>query len=221
LWDGTKAVEQARRATEVLRNAGTIILAIDNAQDIPELRGHKGVRQVGSYIRDLVDKCHLVVVMLGTEDAKVVVQSNNQLRKRIPGALHLGAYDVTTKEGLAKFLRMVHLFDENLPLAECSGLAKGQVGKALAFASNGTIGCLADLLVLAIGICVRDGREKISLADLDKAYKLHFLGYADVVNPFVPGFNEWRRLDRPGEPHFVMVEEPPRSRRKGAASASQ
>ncbi|MDM0053985.1 TniB family NTP-binding protein [Variovorax sp. J22R115] len=207
LWDGKDANKQADRAEHLLSKVQTVVIGVDNAQDIPEQRKFRGVKQVGSYMRDLVERCKVVLLMVGTDDSRVVVQSNQQLRRRVPGFLPLGPYDILSKDGLSKFLRMAHMFDENLPLADPSGLAKGQMGKALAFASNGTIGCLADLLVGAVGFCVNDGREALTLHDLSRAFRAHFLGYADTVDPFSPGFKDWRRLDRPGEPFFTMSEE--------------
>jgi len=207
LWEGTDTKKQADRAEELLVKVQTVVVGVDNAHNIPERRGFRGVKQVGTYISELIDHCKVVLLMVGTEDSRVVVHSNQQLRRRVPGFLPLGAYDILSKDGLSKFLRMVHMFDENLPLSELSGLAKGQMGKALAFASNGTIGCLADLLTEAVAFCVGEGRELLTLHDLSRAFRSHFLGYAEPVDPFTPGFKDWRRLDRPGEPYFVMTEE--------------
>jgi hypothetical protein len=197
---GSKA--ELPRAEFLLSQAETSILAVDNTQDIPERRGPKGIDRVGNFIRDLIVKHRIIVLLLGTSAAEIVVNSNDQLRRRVPGKLSLCDYDITNSKGLGEYLRLIDLFDKALPLPMQSGLANGPVGKPLAFASNGRIGATADLIAAAIGCAAEQGELQLTLENFSTAYCRHYLAYADMVNPFVPGFNHWRRLDLPGEPHF-------------------
>jgi len=198
---------QCKRARLMLVAARTIILAVDNAHDIVERTGPKGVQKVGNYLRLLIDKCNLVVLLLGLPEAAFVVDANPQLKRRVPGRSLLSDYDITKPDGLAKFLRLQHELDDVLPLAKKSGLGKGQMGKGLAYASDGKFAHLVNLLTRAMAHAVKENREVIALSDLSRAYKDYFLELLTGVNPFKPGFKDWRRLNRPGEPHHV-VEDP-------------
>lgn len=182
-----------------MQKAGTLLVIVDNTQDIPERRGEKGIAVVGNILRDFADK--FVLVLLGTEQAEIVVKSNKQLARRVSGMLPLCSYDITIPAGLSMFLRIINEFERALPLCNQSGIATSRLGKALAFASDGRPGFVHDHLSLAMKYAVNDRRESINGGDLRRAYAYLFLDSANIIDPFEDGFKEWRRLDRPGEPH--------------------
>ena len=200
--DGTGLRKQGKRALKLVVEAGVKILAIDNMQDVPERRGTKGVQVVGNYFRDVID-CNVVPVFLGTQEAIVVVRSNEQLRKRAPAVLPLGVYDITTPAGLGTCLRIVDRFDEECPLERKSNVAKDWIGKAIVYGSNGTMGGINGLFRGAMTACVDEGDELLQLRHFHEAFNQHYAGFEDH-NPFVEGNHKWRRLDQPGEP-FALV----------------
>ena len=203
-WDVDRLKVQRKRAHDLLRKCGTDVLAIDNVQDIPDARGPKGMKLIGNEIRNVIDQVGVVVLLLGTREARAVLDSNPQLKSRCPGPLTLCDYDITTRGGLASFLRLLSIFDEHLPLAESSGLGQGRMGWPFALASNGRMRHVVQMLNIAISLAVAAGREHLTLEDLRDAYLGLFLDGAQAVNPFDPKFKEWRRLDRAGEPHFEL-----------------
>jgi len=194
--------KQGKRALKLVGEAGVKILAIDNMQDVPERRGTKGVQVVGNHFRDVID-CNVIPVFLGTQEAIVVVRSNEQLRKRAPAILPLGVYDITTPEGLSKCLKMVDRFDDECPIERKSNVAKSWVGKAIVYGSNGTLGGISGLFRGAMTACADEGCELLQLRHFHEAFNQHYAGFEDY-NPFVEGDHKWRRLDQPGEP-FALV----------------
>ena len=198
---------------EQLKIARVRFLAVDNVQDVPDKTGPRTTKTIGNLIRGLIDKPGLVAILLGTQEARIVVSSNDQLRKRVKGLLSLGPYDVDSPEQLAKCMEMISKVEERLPLSGQAGLAKGALGRGLSCAINGNIGTLVDLLAIAIPRAVKDGRECVILEDVKTAYELLFLGYAEEVDPFAPKFVP-RRLNLPGEPHFTALDDRNARRRK-------
>lgn len=189
-----------------LKLARTIILAVDNVQDIPELRGPKGTFNTGNLFRDIIEKCSIVVLFFGTGTAEIVIRANEQLRKRVPSPLSLGGYNVATTQGLASALRVLHEFDNDMPLAESSGLGEGALGRGLACAADGRVGAMSDLLIESLVRAREAGRERITIEDAKKAYQDHYLDYSSAIDPFASGFIP-RRLVLPGEPHFTAIDE--------------
>lgn len=189
------------RVFTLIKKCMTEVIAIDNVQDIPEKRGPKGLQNVGTVLRDLSD-VGVVLALLGTEDARPVVNSNIQLRSRVPGFKKLCNYDIETVAGLSLFMRVIHEVDIRLPLATLSGIGAGGTGRALAFACNGSLRTLKDLILRALTRAVEDGREQISHGDLSRAFCELFLDAANEANPFAADFAKLRRLTRPGEAHF-------------------
>ncbi|WP_077033077.1 TniB family NTP-binding protein [Pelomonas sp. KK5] len=202
LHHGKSTSEQTARAIALLRSCETAVVAVDNAQDIPDRRATRGIAVIGNYFRDLINAGGLILLMLGTAEAEIVVSSNGQLRRRIPGKLSLCGYEIDKATGLASYLKLIAKFEEQLPLCETSGLATSALGKALAFASNGRISYLKELLMAAVRHAVGAGHECITREHLKAAYVDVFLDYASAIDPFAPDFRDWRYLNRPGEPHF-------------------
>lgn len=204
LWDGKRPKVQLARAIDQLKASKTVLLGIDNAQDIPERTGPVNVKLVGNFIRDVIDACRVVTLFVGTEDAGFVLAVNKQLKRRIPAELPLSDYPIDEEVGLATFLRLLHEIDLVLPLAEDSHLKDGQKGKALTFAADGKFSHVINILSIAIAHAVEEQRESLTLEDLSYAYQKYFLHTS--VNPFTPGFKDWRRLNRPGEPHYLITD---------------
>ena len=200
--EGSGARKQIRRANEMIEKAGVKILAVDNMQDVPERRGMKGVQIIGNFFRDVID-CNVVPVFLGTQEAIVVVRSNDQLRRRVPATLSLGIYDIMSPKGLSTCLRIVDRFDDECPLERKSSVARTWMGKAIAYGSNGTLGGISGLFRYAMTACVDEGLELLQLRHWHQAFNQLYAGFEDF-NPFVEGQHKWRRLDRPGEPFFLV-----------------
>lgn len=200
--EGMNAGHQISRARRLFGEAKAKIIAIDNFQDVPERRGAKGVQIVGNALRDVID-CNVIAVLLGTDEGDIVVRSNEQLRRRSPASLPLGYYDVMTKEGLAICLRLVDLFDEACPLAVKSGIAATWIGKAIVYGSNGKVGAMSRLFSYAMTACVDAGLEQLRLEHFQYAFNEYYAGF-EHANPFIEAPRQWRRLDQPGEPFFLV-----------------
>lgn len=206
--EGKDAATQKKLMMASLTLARVVFLAVDNVQDIPELRGPKGTSNIGNLFREIVDECHVIVLLFGTAAAQIVVNANDQLHRRGPGLLHLGPYDITTAAGLGAALLLIDQLDDALPLAEKSDLAtlgKGSVGRGLACAGDGKTGTIKEILVAALVHTLAAGRERMTKEDLKQGYDDLYLEYAEEVDPWADGFKP-RRLSLPGEPHFTMTD---------------
>ena len=219
-WEsGSKTKDQVPLAKTQLKIAGTKVLAVDNVQDIPEQKGPLGTSRVGNFYRDIIEDNRVIVLFFGTDEAEIVITANKQLRKRVPGKLQLGGYDISTVEGMALVLRVLDMIDDAYPLAEKSGLGVGRLGKALACASDGKIGAIVDILNSSLPFALAVGREHFTMKDLEHGYTAHYLDYAAEVNPFADDF-QYRRLTRSGEPHFTAIDDQSARRRKWKSTSS-
>ena len=199
-----KLTESLKRLSILLTKCKTEIIAVDNVQDIPEVRRERGLQHVGNTLREICD-VGPVLMLFGTEEAAVVVSSNAQLKSRITSEWNISAFDVGTPTGLGSFLILVDKFERALPLPSYGNIAAQRCGVALAIASDGAIGYLARLLASATLSCIKRDGDSLTAADLEAAYFATFGDSARTVNPFAPNFVELRRLTRPGEPHFIST----------------
>lgn len=200
------------RAFEMVVEAGVWAVAIDNVQDIPEHRGKVGTRVSSNWIRDLIEYCKRLVILLGTPAAEEVVRSNPQLRRRNPAKLKIPYFTIAKKEGLARLKRFLHEVDKLLPLAELSKLEL--YAKKIYWATYGIPDYMFKLLADAVGLAVAAGRERLDETDLAGAFVLVFLDAGQHLNPFLAGGPE-RVLDQKGEPFEEWEENASISRGEG------
>lgn len=200
-----------KRSISLLRTAGTELILIDNIQDIPEKRRAGGILQIGNWIRDLIDDSRRLVVLLGTQDSRAILQSNIQLMRRCPAKRAIAYFNPLDPAGLSRLRRFLCEIDERLPLAELSGLGdKGnETTQQFAYATGGIHDYIFQILSAAVCRAVTDGREKLNNEDLAGGYEDTFQELSKGINPFR---GEAKRvLDQEGEPlHGLLISHLPK-----------
>lgn len=196
-WEKGVASIKDERIRALVSETETWLIAIDNAHDIPDKSGDKGIIAIGNWIRDLIDDTKRFVVLLGTYALEEVVDKNFQLRRRVAGRMNIPHFDVI--KGLPRFMRFMHEIDKALPLAEMSGLGSENMTRRMAYASYGTTHFIFQILIEAVDKACRDGREKLLCSDLERAFDLVFQDAGKGINPFKED-GPARLLDRDGEP---------------------
>lgn len=187
------------RGIHYLKAAQNRIIMIDDVQDIPERRKINGVLHVGNWIRDLIDESRSLVVLFGTPAAKQVTEGNAQLKRRVPKQMVIRYFNINNNEAIRGFSRFLHELDKRLPLAEFSKLDDLTMLKKIYWASGGISDYIFELMVEAVTAAVKDGREHITLEDLEFAFNNLFQDAGIDINPFSEGGPQ-RLLDRPNEP---------------------
>lgn len=207
-WKNGAADALEARCRTLLTKCRTRLILIDNTHDIPERRKKPGVREVGNWMRNLVDDVPALLVCLGSDNARDVIEANSQARRRGPGYRRIDYFTASPddKVGTKRLLRVLFEIDKKLPLAEMCGLAEPQLAARISIASNGVIGLIVKLLVAAIYLCIMDKREKLELKDLAGAFKELWKDAAPVENPFDPKVTP-RPLIEPGEPYHLWLED--------------
>ena len=203
-WDAKDVERQTGRLVTLLQKAGTLMVLVDNAHDIPEKRGHGMVRDVGIWARDLMDDAKLLFVWLGTDAVTRLPYVNPQLRSR--GSSHFtipyfGFMDAVT---LSRLMRYLEEMDQQWPMAEESDFASNRRARQIGMATNGVPRMIRRLLTRALTLAVGECRESITDGDLSLAFGNLFAGYVGS-NPFAPD-TKIRLLNQPGEPFADWLE---------------
>lgn len=195
-----------KRSISLLKTAGTELILIDNIQDIPEKRRAGGILQIGNGIRDLIDGSRRLVVLLGTQDSRKILQSNIQLMRRCSAKRVISYFNPLEPSGLSRLGRFMREIDERLPLAECSGIGAmgSKTTQQFAYATGGIQDYIFQILSAAVYHAVTDGREKLSTEDLVFGFEDTFQELSKGINPFK---GEAKRiLNQEGEPlHGLSV----------------
>lgn len=207
-WEKGRADVLAKRAIHLLRECKTEIVLLDNTHDIPERRTEKGVREVGNWIRDVIDQVPALFVSLGAKQGMDVFKANSQARRRSPAAVKIDYFDYQTSEGMGRFLRFLLELDIRLPLSEMSELSALETAKRIGVATNGIPDFIIKLVTGAIEHACSDRREKLTDEDMRKGVtKLYEDCCSEDLNPFSPDSASLRQLDRAGEPFEAWLED--------------
>lgn len=195
LYARGSAKDKLDRLKILLPALGTVIIAIDDFQDVPANRRERGVERVANWIRDLCDiEFPGVVVALGTEEAAIVRDAHEQLRRRMQSRLEFPVFE--RKDD--KFRGLLKSIDDSLPLAERSGFDAPQIAVRFHRANGGVLDYLMKLINAALLFAVKRGNERIELSDLERAFQHMHEVPAAGGNPFASDY-DGRELDKPGE----------------------
>lgn len=187
------------RAIHSLREIRTEIIFIDNVHDIPERRRSSGIMQLGNWIRDLIDRSHCLVVLLGTPAAKQVIDANAQLRRRVMTLKKMDYFAIDSPKAKGRFYRFLSELDKRMPLAERSSIYEPSIAHKIFYATYGVMDYIIQLMTEAIAFAVAGAREEIVLSDLEMAFERVFGDFSASCNTFSVSGPE-RPLDQEGEP---------------------
>lgn len=175
-----------RRAYEAIVRFGVEVLVIDESQHLAV--GTKMIGEVTDRLKRFLDDGIVPVVLMGTSDARTMLESNLQLSNRMMppcDIVPLGSGD-RDRQLLEKFLDRLDaaIVDAGL-MKERAGLGHPLVSACLMEVSNGIIGRVVNLLRVALGRAFRRGAARIELCDLQAATATWAVAQSIVVrNPF-------------------------------------
>lgn len=177
--------EKLDRIRVLLKACGTLIVAIDDFQDVPARRKTKGIQEVALWLRDL---CEIefpgVVLAMGIKSALVVRDYTVQLKRRMTIVHEIPLFDVATDEGLRKFKRVMKGLDKRLPLAENSNFHHPDVLLRMHIATGGRFDYIVKLLTKALIVVTNEGAERIDMAHLKKSFDMLHADGTSRGNPF-------------------------------------
>lgn len=114
-------------------------------------------------LKYLANDQKMSVVLVGTADAVVALQTDAQMSSRFT-PMELPRWGESEE-----FRRFLHAFEKLLPLKRPSSLAQRDMVQLVLAATGGLTGAVAHMLTRAAEFAIRDRSERIGLAHLEKA----------------------------------------------------
>ena len=111
-------------------------------------------------LKYLANDLQMSVVLVGTADAVVALQTDAQMSSRVPPA------ELPRWGESDEFRRFLHAFERLLPLKKPSLLAQRDVVEFVLAATGGITGAIAQL-THAAELAIRDGTERVGLTHLE------------------------------------------------------
>jgi len=151
-----------RLARDLLRRIGPRLLIVDEVHHLLA-GGHREQRASLNLLKYLANDLKLSVVVVGTSDALLALETDAQMRSRFT------PFEIPRWRESEEFRRLLGAFERVLPLRRASNLAQRAIVEFLLAASGGLTGEVSRLLNEAAEMAIRDGSEQISGKHLELA----------------------------------------------------
>ena len=149
-----------RLARDLLRRIGPRMLIVDEVHHLLA-GGHREQRASLNLLKYLANDLKLSVVVVGTSDALLALETDAQMRSRFT------PFEIPRWRESDEFRRLLSAFERVLPLRRASNLAQRAVVEFLLAASGGLTGEISRLLNEAAELAIGDASERITMKHLE------------------------------------------------------
>lgn len=126
------------------RDCGIELIIIDEFQNAIETGTDKVIYKVADWVKTIINRTNIPVVLLGMPWALDVVELNSQLESRFPIKHHIKMYG---RENFKDWIKFLLKLDKKLPFESKSGLGEKKLAYRLLAASEGKIGYLMKRII--------------------------------------------------------------------------
>lgn len=197
---GTVA-NKTQRIIVLCQACGVELLLVDEAQHMHDRGQIKTHYLVGDWLKRLIDDLGIPSVFLGLPRLELLLNVNEQLRRRFSRRILLRLGQNPEVSIHAECLELFISLAACLPIPlDWGGYESNEFGQRLYFACDGRVAYIKKLLQSALIHAFTNRSTRITSLDLEEAFvqDIWWEG-GGRMNPFSQNF-EFRRLDRAGEP---------------------
>lgn len=198
---GGTTAQKTERIYHYLSLCKVELIIIDEFQHFIEHGKASQVRLVTDWLKSLIEKANIPVVLLGLPSCEAVLKLNVQLARRFSARYYLKPFGLSTEAEQTEFMGVLHAVQESLPLP-CVDLVEPSMAQRFFVATYGLIDFVCKIVDSAIQLAVQFGRKRIDRRIFAQAFEEEVWGDApETLNPF----NEkakLRQLTGMGEPFY-------------------
>ncbi|GAC1610684.1 MAG: hypothetical protein NVS3B3_20090 [Aquirhabdus sp.] len=199
------AFDKRERALNLMKKREVEFILFDEFHHFLDHGKYNSLISVTDWLKRFIDDAHISCALMGLPRCELILNANEQLRRRFSSRLELPAFTINTDAELRDFRAVVHEIDKALPTEKISNLAEKELAKRLYYASNGLIGYLRKLITEAFEIMVSSNQTTLTPALLEQAFcEVIWHDCGRALNPFNMEAKP-RKLDRIGEPFAIAT----------------
>lgn len=189
------------RVYELLIACEVEMILIDEVQHVSHVASIFHYRVVTDWLKNMIEKTRIPVVIFGLEASELVVKSSEQLSRRFSSQLKISAFNLNDDQDFIEFRAVMKGLQEALPLSVAEPLYEANLARRFLVASNGLIGYLSPILEEAVVVATKAGLNQLDMQTYAAAFRNNVWSLVpDRLNPFHPE-SPLRMLNRPGEPY--------------------
>ena len=187
------ADQKTKRLQALMKGTGTRMVMIDEFQHFYSKDKQKTMYDVADWLKRVVDSTHSVLVVAGLPSCMLVVQQNEQLRRRFMNPVRLPRFVWESQEQRREFMGILKEFNKPMSeMYEMPALHTEEMAFRFYCASGGLIGYVAKLLRQAVRNALDEQRKSITLEDLHLAHMQAIFSnetMRDRLKPFERSFS--------------------------------
>ena len=191
------------RVYEMLKACEVEMILIDEVQHVSHVPSIFHYRVVVDWLKNMIEKTRIPVVIFGLEASELVVKSSQQLSRRFSSQFKISAFNLNDDQDFIEFRAVMKGLQEALPLSVAEPLYEANLARRFLVASNGLLGYLSPILEEAVVVATKAGLNQLDMQTYAAAFRKNVWSEVpDRLNPFHPE-SPLRMLNRPGEPYCV------------------
>jgi len=198
LFHRGSAIDKTIRILNLLKACDVKLIVFDEMQHFID-RGHKRApAEVADWLKTLIDKAQISTVIMGLERTQIILDSNEQLRRRFCRRIDLRPFDLECPTSRSHFLGVIKKIDATLGLPTALNLQQEGIARKLHFATNGIMDYMVKLMLGAYHVAVTRELPGIDRDCLEEAFSESiWVEGVGKLNPFNQQFIG-QRLDQRG-----------------------
>lgn len=191
--------ERTHRIIILLKACKTEALLLDEAQHIYDRGQRRSHYATSDWLKGLLDAIRIPVILLGISRLEMLLNVNEQLRRRFESPINLTGHQFSDSE--SETYEIVKLLAPSMAIPlSANELSSNDIASRFYFATDGRVAYIKKLLIAGMETAFDLGESVIYLSTLEQAFseKIWSEGVGKL-NPFSADFY-FRRLDKVGEP---------------------
>lgn len=199
------ALAKTNRIVHFFRQCGVELLLIDEFQHFFD--GHRTAesKRVSDWLKNLINKVGIPVILAGLPRAIAVLNGNPQLRRRFGAPLYMQPFGFDTKLEQREFRGVLKGIQSSLPVA-CVDMSEANLAQRFYFACHGLLDYVVKIVDDAVSRGGSGPRGQVTQQDFALAFKRSVWFEApDILNPFMEKAT-LRLLNKPLEPFDIWDE---------------
>jgi Bacterial TniB protein len=187
-------VQLTRRLRALMKNCGTIVLALDEFQHFYDKRSHTVWHYAADWLKVLVDSVGCILIVSGLPECTVVIKQNRQLAGRFRAPIVMPRFSWQNQEERKEFIACLEAFHDVInPHIFLPLLHSPEWAFRCYCATGGLIGYLKKFLAEVVIHGDMTKKASLTLEDFDVAYKNYLYSEEELKNvtirPFTSEFN--------------------------------
>ena len=196
------ATAMTNRIIHFFRECGVEMLLIDEFQHFYDGRRFAESRRVSDWLKNLINKVGIPVILAGLPRSIAVVNANPQLRRRFGAPHYMEPFSYTTREQQLEFRGILNGIQARLPM-RCIDIAEPSMAQRFYYASHGLMDYVVKIIDDAVSRAGSTDKELLTQQDFELAFKRAVWMHApEKLNPFSAN-PVLRLLTKPLEPFDV------------------